>query len=177
MFAGALADLSLAFDPFTMNRYAFAGGNPLSVIEFGGHFGWSDLGHAVLDVAGVVPVVGEVADLANAAWYAAEGDYANAALSAAAAIPFVGWGATAVKAGKYVYKGIDAARSGSRYLDEAADVANATRRTDAPSGSTPDAPSTPRDTPDTAPRDTDPATGACTTSQTGTRPGSGAGSS
>jgi hypothetical protein len=41
-----------------------------------------------------------VADLANAGWYAAEGDYANAALSAAGAIPFVGWGAAAIKGGK-----------------------------------------------------------------------------
>jgi hypothetical protein len=67
--------------------------------------------------------VGEAADLANAAWYAAEGDYANAALAAAAAVPFVGWGAGAIKAGQYIYKGVDAARSGSRYADEAADVA------------------------------------------------------
>jgi RHS repeat-associated protein len=146
MFAGALADLSLAVDAFTMNRYAFAGGNPLSLIEFGGHFGWSDLGHAVLDVVGLVPVVGEAADLANAAWYSAEGDYANAALSAAAAVPFVGWGASAIKAGMYIYKGMDAARSGSRYVDEAADVAGATRRADTPTTGTPDAPTTPRET-------------------------------
>jgi RHS repeat-associated protein len=152
MFAGALADLSLSVDPFTMNRYAFAGGNPLSRIEFGGHFGWSDLGHAVLDVVGLVPVVGEAADLANAAWYAAEGDYVNAALSAASAIPFVGYGASAIKAGRYIYKGVDAARSGSRYVDEAADVAGAARRTDTPTSSSPDTPSAPRDagsTPDT----------------------------
>lgn len=128
--------------------------NPLSRIEFGGHFGWSDLGHAALDVVGLVPVVGEAADLANAAWYAAEGDYANAALSAASAVPFVGWGASAVKAGKYIYKGVDAARSGSRYVDEAADVAGATRRTDTPSSSSPDTPtqqSTPAPKPKPAP--------------------------
>jgi RHS repeat-associated protein len=145
MYAGALSDLGLVTDPFTMNRYAFAGGNPLSRVEFGGHFGWSDLGHAVLDVVGLVPVVGEAADLANAAWYAAEGDYANAALSAAAAVPFVGWGASAVKAGRYIYKGVDAARSGSRYVDEAADVAGATRRADTPTRSGPDTPSAPRE--------------------------------
>ena len=50
----------------------------------------SKIGHGVLDVAGLVPGVGEVADLANAAWYSAEGDYTMAALSAAAAIPFAG---------------------------------------------------------------------------------------
>ena len=72
----------------------------------------SDLGHGALDVAGLVPVVGEVADLGNAAWYAAEGDYANAALSAASAIPLAGYGASAVKAGKYAKKGVDAVQAG-----------------------------------------------------------------
>ena len=51
---------------------------------------WRDVGHAALDVAGFIPVVGAVADVANAAWYLAEGDYANAALSAVSAIPGVG---------------------------------------------------------------------------------------
>jgi RHS repeat-associated protein len=140
VFAGAFADFGLSTDPFTMNRYAFAGGNPLSRIEMDGHWGWSDIGHAALDVVGLVPVVGEVADLANAAWYAAEGNYADAALSAAGAIPFVGWGAAAAKGAKYAYKGIDAARSGSKGVDEAADVAGATRKSDAPSGKDPEAP-------------------------------------
>src|SRR4051812_40108038 len=62
-------------------------------------FSWKDLAHGALDVAGLVPVVGEVADGANAAWYTAEGDYLNAGLSAAAAIPFAGWAATGLKAG------------------------------------------------------------------------------
>ena len=30
---GALSDLTLAADPYTGNRYAFAGGNPVSRIE------------------------------------------------------------------------------------------------------------------------------------------------
>jgi hypothetical protein len=46
--------------------------------------------HTILDVVGMVPVVGEFADAANAVYYAAEGDYANAALSAAGAIPGLG---------------------------------------------------------------------------------------
>ena len=50
-------------------------------------------------------MLGEVADLGNAAWYAAEGDYANAALSAASAVPLAGYGASAVKAGKYAKQG------------------------------------------------------------------------
>ncbi|GAA1589570.1 hypothetical protein GCM10009789_49020 [Kribbella sancticallisti] len=34
---GALADMSLGLDLWTSNRYAFAGGNPISGIEFDGH--------------------------------------------------------------------------------------------------------------------------------------------
>ncbi len=52
-----------------------------------------------LDVVGLVPVVGEIADGANAIIYAAKGDYANAALSAAAMIPIGGQAATAAKLG------------------------------------------------------------------------------
>jgi RHS repeat-associated protein len=37
MYNGALADLDLATDPFTSNRYAFAGGNPITGIELDGH--------------------------------------------------------------------------------------------------------------------------------------------
>ena len=38
MFNGALADLNLGTDPWNTNRYAFAGGNPITGIEFDGHF-------------------------------------------------------------------------------------------------------------------------------------------
>lgn len=51
---------------------------------------WSDVGHGLLDVAGVVPVVGEAADLANAAWLASEGNYLDAGLSVVSMIPVVG---------------------------------------------------------------------------------------
>ncbi|WP_258049647.1 golvesin C-terminal-like domain-containing protein [Streptomyces finlayi] len=37
MFNGALADMGLGMDPFTNNRYAFTGGNPVSRIELDGH--------------------------------------------------------------------------------------------------------------------------------------------
>ncbi|MFE5484390.1 DNRLRE domain-containing protein [Streptomyces sp. NPDC056527] len=38
MYNGALADMNLGSDPFTGNRYAFAGGNPTSFVEMDGHF-------------------------------------------------------------------------------------------------------------------------------------------
>src|SRR5215217_1816389 len=36
-YTGALADLNLGTDPYTGNRYAFAGGNPVTGIELDGH--------------------------------------------------------------------------------------------------------------------------------------------
>lgn len=62
-----------------------------------------DLGHFVLDLGGLVPLVGEIADLINAGWYELEGDHVNAGLSAAGAIPFAGWAATG---GKLTLKGL-----------------------------------------------------------------------
>ena len=79
------------------------------------NWGWGDIGHSVLDVAGFIPVVGAVADVANSAWYATEGDYANAAISLASAVPGVGdafaAGAKAVKATKAVVEGVQVAKA------------------------------------------------------------------
>ncbi|WP_254438289.1 GH-E family nuclease [Paenibacillus sp. DCT19] len=73
-----------------------------------------DVTQTVLDVVGMIPVVGEVADLANAAIYAARGDYTNAALSAAAAIPFVGWAATGAK---FAIKGAKLVKKAGKVVD------------------------------------------------------------
>ncbi|WP_338694773.1 DNRLRE domain-containing protein [Streptomyces sp. Q6] len=150
-YSGALADMSLSTDPFTGNRYAFAGGNPISFVELDGHlFGMSlsDIGHAALDVVGLVPVVGEVADVANGIWYAAEGNYVDAALSLTSAIPLVGYGASAVKAGKYAKKGIEAADAvnDARKAEKTVDAANDARKVDVPdkpSTKSPDKPDAP----------------------------------
>ena len=37
MYTGALADLNLQLSPWTNNRYAFTGGNPITGIELDGH--------------------------------------------------------------------------------------------------------------------------------------------
>jgi RHS repeat-associated protein len=37
MYNGALADMQLATDPFTGNRYTFGAGNPVTSIELDGH--------------------------------------------------------------------------------------------------------------------------------------------
>ncbi|MEV5339779.1 DNRLRE domain-containing protein [Streptomyces sp. NPDC052676] len=119
MYGGALDDMALATDPYTGNRYAFAGGNPISFVEIDGHFfdidiSLSDVGHAALDVAGMVPVIGEAADVANGIWYAAEGNYEDAALSMAAAVPGIGMAATAAKYAKKGAKAVDAVKGAGK---------------------------------------------------------------
>lgn len=40
---GALADMNLGLNPFTGNRYAYGGGNPISAVEIDGHcWGWAE---------------------------------------------------------------------------------------------------------------------------------------
>lgn len=60
------------------------------VSEEGGGVSLSDIGHLGLDVVGFVPGWGEPADLANAAWYATEGEYLDAGLSLLSLAPIVG---------------------------------------------------------------------------------------
>jgi hypothetical protein len=76
----------------------------------------SEIGHTALNVAGMIPVIGAPADAINAGWYAAQGDWGNAALSAATAIPGLGdvvggarLGATALKIGE---DGVEIAKDG-----------------------------------------------------------------
>jgi hypothetical protein len=44
-FAGALSDLNLNTDPWNGNRYAFAGGNPISRVEIDGHYSIDEEGN------------------------------------------------------------------------------------------------------------------------------------
>ncbi|MFM9587021.1 golvesin C-terminal-like domain-containing protein [Streptomyces caniscabiei] len=118
MYNGALSDLNLSTDPWTQNRYGFAGGNPISNVELDGHlFGmsWSEIAHTVLDVVGMVPVVGEIADVANGVLYLAEGNYVEAGLSLSSAIPVVGNAIGAAnlarKAGKLADEAVDAGQA------------------------------------------------------------------
>lgn len=52
-----------------------------------------------LDILGLIPAFGEIADALNAIIYALRKDYVNAGLSLAACIPFAGWAATGGKIG------------------------------------------------------------------------------
>jgi len=80
----------------------------------------SQLGHTALDVIGMVPVVGTVANLVNAGWYAAEGDWTDAGMSALAAIPIEGDAVDALKLGK---DGVEIAEDATRAGEDGADIA------------------------------------------------------
>lgn len=95
------------------------GGDTSPAAESGGG-GWLDGLQLALDIVGLIPGLGEIADGANALIYVARGDYANAALSVAAMIPIGGQAATAAKLG---IKGADAAKTVAKNADEVADAA------------------------------------------------------
>ncbi len=73
--------------------------------------------HMFLDIVGAVPLIGEVADIANGIAYTFEGDWSNAGISYMAVIPIVGEG------GKVL-------RYGIKYNDEARDVVKAAEKLD-----------------------------------------------
>ncbi|HET6166615.1 MAG TPA: hypothetical protein VFE07_07280 [Marmoricola sp.] len=66
---------------------------------------WSQLGHGLLDLVGLIPVLGEPADFVNGVWYYADGKPIDGSLSMASMIPFAGW---AVSGGKWVRRGLKA---------------------------------------------------------------------
>ena len=74
-----------------------------------------------LDVVGLIPVVGEVADIASGIISLARGDYVGAGLSLLSAIPFVGYAGTAGKAARYGAKMAEASgKAGREVADKAA---------------------------------------------------------
>lgn len=108
---GAMEGLNSAL----LNHYGgnHGGGNWLPEVVVYGHQGILSSVHAVLDIAGMIPCIGEFADVANAVMYTIQGDFSNAGISTAAMIPVVGNFATGGRllknAGKYsVYVGKNA---------------------------------------------------------------------
>ena len=67
--------------------------------------------HTTLDLLGMIPVVGELADGTNAIIYLAQGDLANASLSAVALVPVLGSAGTATR---LTIKGVDAATNAAK---------------------------------------------------------------
>jgi len=91
-----------------------------------------ELVHTTLDILGLFPGIGEIADGLNALIYLAEGNYIDAGLSAAAMIPFAGWGATAAKyvrkAAKYSPKLMKAVKYGVKLLSKGRKVLKLTKK-------------------------------------------------
>ncbi|POA28741.1 GH-E family nuclease [Pseudomonas sp. GW456-12-1-14-TSB6] len=74
-----------------------------------------------LDVVGLIPVVGEVADIASGVISLFRGDYVGAGLSLLSAIPFVGYAGTAGKAARHSTKMAEASgKAGKEVVDKAA---------------------------------------------------------
>ncbi|WP_339439641.1 polymorphic toxin type 15 domain-containing protein [Pseudomonas sp. EA_15y_Pfl1_P104] len=85
-----------------------------------------------LDVFGLIPVVGEVADIASGIISLARGDYVGAGLSLLSAIPFVGYAGTAGKATRYGAKMAEASgKAGKEVVDKATKAAAEKKARDA----------------------------------------------
>lgn len=69
-----------------------------------------------LDVVGLIPGVGEIADGTNAVISAFRGDWVGAGLSVAAMIPFAGWFATGAKG---IKRGAHAVEAGTKIVERA----------------------------------------------------------
>lgn len=78
---------------------------------------WGDTVQTGLDVVGLIPGLGEFADLANGCISLARGNYGDAALSFAAMVPFAGTAATVGKIAKKVKKAVDKAKENKGVYD------------------------------------------------------------
>lgn len=93
-------------DPVTMARFTFYFSTQCAILKIQNP-DWSDtkvyweasreVVQLLLDLGGLVPVVGEVCDITNGVIYTINGDGVNATLSFASAVPVLGWFTTGTK--------------------------------------------------------------------------------
>ena len=102
------------------NLYGYVLADPINAVDpsgLKGKGGWSgfldDL-QVGLDVIGLIPAFGEIADIANGFISLARKDCIGATLSFAGAVPFAGWAATGAKWGRRALKYSDEALLASR---------------------------------------------------------------
>ncbi|WP_327673823.1 RHS repeat-associated core domain-containing protein [Kitasatospora sp. NBC_00458] len=98
----------------------------------------SNIGHTVLDVAGMIPVIGDACDIVNGVWYAAEGDWKNAALSLVAVVPVIGSAATAARIASKVANAVDTVTDAAKAIERGSGAARGASK------SVPSSPSRPR---------------------------------
>jgi uncharacterized membrane protein YgcG len=72
--------------------------------------------HISLDITGLVPGFGEVADVVNGVIYTIEGNGIDATLSYSSAIPLAGWGTTGAKIARYTVKFTDNSTTVLNYI-------------------------------------------------------------
>lgn len=87
----------------------------------------SNIGHTVLDVAGMIPVIGDACDIVNGVWYAAEGDWKNAAMSLVAVIPVIGSAATAARIASKVANAVDTVTDVVKAVERGSEAAKGVR--------------------------------------------------
>lgn len=92
------------------NGYTYLNNNPWSANDPYGEGFW-DFVQTGLDVLGMVPIVGNAADLLNAGISVARGDTLGASLSLAASVPFVGQAVASTKLAKKTAGVVEAAGS------------------------------------------------------------------
>jgi RHS repeat-associated protein len=109
----------------SLSPYAFCEGNPIEMMDEEGETGLSsskrtsDAVHLGLDLIGMIPMFGEVADGANALIYLAEGNYKEAAISAAAMVPLAGSVVGAAKLIRRVDKAVTSTKGISKVVSNA----------------------------------------------------------
>ncbi|MBK8710275.1 MAG: AHH domain-containing protein [Niastella sp.] len=78
--------------------------------------------HILLDVGGMVPVIGEVADLTNGVIYTIQGDGVNATFSYFAAMPITGWASTTSKYARKLIIAVDGSKRTLNWFKDAAGI-------------------------------------------------------